>query len=967
MKYNDFFKNKFENWIDFESKLEKINDNKIKGNIFEEFVYAYFNINKHKYNISNIFEINKIPKEIKDKYKIENYDNGIDGLYFNNHNEAVAYQVKFRSNRIMPTFHELSTFISESEHTNYRCIISNCDKLPKQIMKKDKLFFIDINELLNLSSLFFLNLFEFTNKKEITLREKYEPYIYQEKIINDVITKFDDKNRGKLISACGTGKTLISLWIKEKIKSNITLFIAPSLALVKQTMDEWLDQSTIEFDFINVCSDKTIIEDIIENDVFQFNLSIPVTTDPKEIENFLINDSQNKVIFSTYQSLDCIVSALLNIPDFNFDLAIFDEAHRTAGVKDSNMFTYAFFDKYIPIKKRLFMTATEKLINIKSNILDSEYNIFSMDNEELYGEVFSDYTFKNAIKDGVISDYKIVLACLSENEIPTYFDKNIIVEMDIENDNNVIDIDTLLKQIILVKAFKQFNISKIISYHNTIKNAQKFCFGLNKYNEPSLSKIFDHLLPNDDKRFIGHINGSLNASKRNEIFNDFIEADYSIISNAKCLTEGVDIPIIDAIYFADPKKSIIDIVQAIGRALRKSKAKNLDYSYIIIPVILPSVDDTKLTGLNSNLFESLHNIIHALKEQDSRLTDYINSINYYIGRGKAYNNHNNNFNPIIIMPNSKIDISTLEGSINLAISEINKELSEETKKYIYSKAKTARKTTYNRKMKTIGDGSLAYIKDLVLKTLKQFEYKESIKNAKYLKIDNNNFSHTKRLGIIIESDKDEYKISNIGKIIYDDTSKFEEIFKKQILKYYTYYLEDEDKTFTPDQSTFITNINNYNKKNIYPYRAFLKIFKKFDSINIIEFIYSIYTLSSTDKMSINRAISNINYIRSVYPNIHLLNEENKKKALMLLNTKFNFSFTYIDLWTTRTTIYNQFTYFREHLIAFGLFEKDDLLIKSIKKKKNADREINKLLYTTKEVEKFIIRNSYNSYINYYTS
>src|SRR5574344_1286105 len=114
MKYNDFFKNKFENWIDFESKLEKINDNKIKGNIFEEFVYAYFNINKHKYNISNIFEINKIPKEIKDKYKIENYDNGIDGLYFNNHNEAVAYQVKFRSNRIMPTFHELSTFISES-------------------------------------------------------------------------------------------------------------------------------------------------------------------------------------------------------------------------------------------------------------------------------------------------------------------------------------------------------------------------------------------------------------------------------------------------------------------------------------------------------------------------------------------------------------------------------------------------------------------------------------------------------------------------------------------------------------------------------------------------------------------------------------------------------------------------------------------------------------------------------------
>ena len=187
-------------------------------------------------------------------------------------------------------------------------------------------------------------------------------------MISEVLDGFATESRGKMLAACGTGKTLTALWIKEKLNAKYVLFVAPNLALIKQTLESWMPQAKL-LHISCVCSDNTVAQgarkaayDEFETDATY--IGVPVTTDPEKIAEFILFDTpKDKVIFSTYQSLDSIVSALQKIEDFYFDIAFFDEAHRTAGNKDSKMFVLGMHDTFIPAKKRLFMTATERFVN----------------------------------------------------------------------------------------------------------------------------------------------------------------------------------------------------------------------------------------------------------------------------------------------------------------------------------------------------------------------------------------------------------------------------------------------------------------------------------------------------------------------------------------------------------------------------------------------------------------------------
>ncbi|MDE6284232.1 MAG: DEAD/DEAH box helicase family protein, partial [Bacilli bacterium] len=411
-------KNKFDSWEELEEYIKSLKIAKDKGDAFEEFAYLYFLSNKDLYNIKEIYPENEIPDVLKDKYKLENTDYGVDGLIITNNDESIGYQVKFRSDNSTATYSELSTFWAESEYCDKRCIFSNCLQLPFQSEKKKNQFQILLDTFLTLPHDFFEEIYCIANAKPIKVKEKHKPKEHQSIIIKDVLKGFETNKRGKIICACGTGKTLTALWIKEKMNAKKTLFVVPSLALIRQTLVEWKKQANVAFEHLVVCSDKTVNEnDGTINLEHTSSSNIPVTTDSEEIKKFLNNDN-NQVVFSTYQSLDEVAAALIDM-DFSFDLTIFDEAHRTAGTNDSKMFSLGLKDEFIKSDKRLFMTATERIVSprVKKLALESDYTIFSMDDEEVYGPVFSRLDFGKAIEKGIISDYKVILAAVNSSQM----------------------------------------------------------------------------------------------------------------------------------------------------------------------------------------------------------------------------------------------------------------------------------------------------------------------------------------------------------------------------------------------------------------------------------------------------------------------------------------------------------------------------------------------------------------------
>ncbi len=903
-KYELFLKGPYNTWAELEKKIEKIEDDVEKGITFEYFAKYYLLLNKELYEVDKVFMRHEIPEEIAKKLKLESKDHGVDGVIIRKDGKVVAYQVKFRTGRQSPTYRELSTFWTESEHADFRLIIANSIELPPATERRKQQMVVLADSLDSLSEAFFLDMKNIIEGKEPIRKEPPKPRDYQEKIINDVLQYFEEKDRGKLLAACGIGKTLVAKWINDRLGSQCTLFIAPSLSLIKQTLEEWTSKTEAQFTFLAVCSDQTVVNDVSgdESNLKVSEVNFPVTTDPEVIKEFLHGQSElPKVVFSTYQSLDAIMNALMG-EELIFDLAIFDESHRTAGTKDSPMFVYALDDKFIPIKKRLFMTATERIVTprIKKFAEQAGVEVFSMDDEDKYGIIFSELNFGDAIEKNIIADYKVVVCSIDEDELFELVKNNHYVQVDIEDETSSTTIDNLMKQVILAKAVKELGVKKVISYHSKVDLAQKFISG-SKY-QLSLYDVFTQVAPSikDSELYLGHVNGKMTSGQRKKILNDFEKSEYGVISNAKCLTEGVDVPVIDAVYFADPKDSTIDIIQAVGRALRKKQGEQKT-SYILIPVILPK-GVTSFSGLRTELFDTLHSVIQALRDQDKKLAHIIDDVNYQIATGqggprKGKVNSGLQQKVMVLAPD-KIKIADFESSLQFRIGEINKEADNAPSKLQFTGAKGERKSSIKRVFTSMGDYNMdAYKTSLVLPTLQRFSSHEDVKSGNELKINNNNVSHTVRLGAIQKIDKKNYQLTPIGIRIMEDPLSFEPIFQQQLLKYYI--------------------VNDENGEILFPYRTWFKCMAQVPSIRKLEFIYCMYTLRDTREETINLAVERMLYLQNTYVNPELLSEDNKEKVLEILNKKFDIELDYKDVWSSRGTSYNQFNYFKKHLLTFG--------------------------------------------------
>jgi superfamily II DNA or RNA helicase len=451
------------------------------------------------------------------------------------------------------------------------------------------------------------------------VREKPRQLLpHQETAKKHVLQGLASAERGQLIMACGSGKTLTAQRINEGLNSKATLVLLPSLLLLQQTLNSWRRDSLSDFTSLCVCSDMSVAND--ESLAKTQDLPFPVTTAPDEIENFLKLPGR-KVVFSTYQSSERISQALAN-SKFSFDFVICDEAHRLAGKVDKS-FGIVLEAGAIPARKLLFMTATPKIFKVKDSVAEGsdEIETNSMDDEVKFGSVLYKFSFAEAIEKNILTDYRVIVIGVSDTET-----KNLITNRTlIDFGNQEMHAELIGAHYGLAKAFIKHSMKRVISFHSRVDKAAEFA--------QFFPIVLEEIHETEPQIFSRVISGKDPSSKRKQTLSQLKElANYKrgLVTNARCLTEGVDVPSLDAIAFIDARTSQVDIVQAIGRAIRKG-GEEKKLGYIVIPVFLGPSDQSDVQ-IESSRFKAVWEVINALKSHDATLEEEIVEIRRELGR-----------------------------------------------------------------------------------------------------------------------------------------------------------------------------------------------------------------------------------------------------------------------------------------------------------------------------------------------
>jgi superfamily II DNA or RNA helicase len=426
--------------------------------------------------------------------------------------------------------------------------------------------------------------------------------------------------------ACGTGKTLVGLLVAETLEAERTLVLVPSLSLLAQTLREWTANSEQEFEFLAVCSDETVVgEDAVVSTTSE--LGFPVTTDPAQIASFLASDSIRGVVFATYQSSPRIADAArLGVP--SFDLVIADESHRCAG-PEAGVFATVLDDARIPARRRLFMTATPKYYTerLLREAGELEFGIASMDDQAMFGPVFYRLAFGEAIANDLLSDYQVVVVGVSDSTYREYAENGAFVTTD---GATVTDARSLASQLGLLRAMAAYDLRRVVSFHSRIASAQTFS---------STIEAVCEWLP-DDRRPSGrlwarHVSGQMSSGERDRRLEELrtVGPDQrGLLSSARCLAEGVDVPTLDGIAFIEPRRSQIDIVQAVGRAIRKARDKTI--GTVVIPVFVDQTSDPGAV-VEASEFERVWQVLKALRAHDETLGEELDELRRELGRRKT--------------------------------------------------------------------------------------------------------------------------------------------------------------------------------------------------------------------------------------------------------------------------------------------------------------------------------------------
>lgn len=617
-----------------------------KGTLFEKIAKIYFkNEPTYKNLFSDVWLLNEVPEE----YAIPKKDTGVDLVARNEATgELTAIQAKFYDSKIYKR--HIDSFLAELNKSYYSngiivysldSLSSNADEAINQLSKSVQQ--IGLSDLRN--SQVDWESFIPSRPNEVKVKNTKKTRPYQNDAINLTIEYFKENDRGQLIMAPGTGKTFTSLKLVEKMAKQTNketfnvLYLVPSIQLLSQTLIGWNNDTELSMHSFAVTSDRNASKKKNDDELSAKDIGFPATTDSekllsnyKKIEN---NQRDLTVVYSTYQSIEVLHEAQeKGFPEF--DIIICDEAHRTTGAKalgeEASVFTRVHNNNYIKASKRLYQTATPKIYgtDAKQKAEDSSIVLSSMDNKDIYGEEIFRLGFGQAVSNDILTDYKVMVLAVDEKVIQKDMQR---VLSDSENGLDVDDVSKLIgvwnglmKRSSVDKdaVFEGKPMQRAISFINTINNSKKIS---SQFNEV-VNEYLDGNESIQQSINVRHVDGMMNTLEKKEALDwlseDFAEDETRVLSNVKFLTEGIDVPNLDAVIFLAPKKSQVDIVQAVGRIMRKFKDK--EYGYIILPIVIPEGTTPESILDNNKKYEAVWQILNALRSVDERFSAMINKL-----------------------------------------------------------------------------------------------------------------------------------------------------------------------------------------------------------------------------------------------------------------------------------------------------------------------------------------------------
>ena len=632
-----------------------------QGTYFEDLAIQYF---KNEPFYQNLYSQVSTYSTWADEQNLDKRDTGID-LVATTHgtNEFHAIQCKFYEETYRIQKSDIDSFFTASGKKQFsqRIIVATTnnwsehaeDALQNQQPPVTK---IDLNDLENSQ----IDWSKYQPNQQLILKEKKKLRDHQKAALKSVEEGLSKSARGKLIMACGTGKTFTSLKIAEKLagKNKRVLFLVPSLSLLSQTLTEWTQESATPLNSFAVCSDSDVgkkrknEDDIVQT--FTHELRYPATTNSARLafEMQKRHDSHHmSVVFSTYHSIEVISKAQKNHGLEDFDLIICDEAHRTTGQtfddKDESTFVQVHDANFIKSAKRLYMTATPRIYGNEAKAVaeKDKIAICSMDDEELYGETLFTINFSEAVKQGLLVDYKVIVLAVDSQHVSDR------LQHLLKDENNALKVDDAARIIGCWKALsKQDTQEDLTDDQNPMRRAVAFCQVIepqsatsktNKVSSKKISSMFAAVVEEYKKQEAAsdklatklvceaaHVDGSMNASQKEEKLNWLKEESPQntcrILSNVRCLSEGVDVPALDAVLFLTPRNSQVDVVQSVGRVMRNAEGKKR--GYVILPVVIPSgMEANESLDKNQN-YKVVWQVLQALRSHDDRFDALTNKL-----------------------------------------------------------------------------------------------------------------------------------------------------------------------------------------------------------------------------------------------------------------------------------------------------------------------------------------------------
>lgn len=625
-----------------------------KGTLFENFMKKFFKTSPVYTAIyEEVWGWSEFP------YNGNKHDSGIDLVAKKkDYDEYVAIQCKFYDENHSVSKSDIDTFLSASgkpfmvdgEEKRYseRLVVSTSDKWSStaedtiigQIPPVSRLRLRDLEEAgIDWSS------FSLTDMDAMQAISKKKLMPHQVDALEKVLEGFKTADRGKMILACGTGKTFTSLKIAEAMTNGTgnVLFLVPSISLLNQTLIEWTAQCKYEYRVFAVCSDpKASKKKDSDVSTKSSDVIVPATTNIEKLKQHYqktANCEGMSLFFSTYQSID-VITQFQQATGMEFDIVICDEAHRTTGVtlagEDESSFVKVHSNEYIQAKKRLYMTATPRIYGDESkNKADKNSAVLcSMDDEAIYGKEFERLGFGKAVSLGLLTDYKVIVLAVDEGYVNQALQRLLTdssSELKLDDAVKIVGcLNGLSKRTCFEGEEKYFEndpapMKRAVAFNSNINASKSFVQLCREIQDELKMHDYDDTLVSVELDHVDGTNNVLYRKNRIDWLKEQIpDGQCRVLSNARCLSEGIDVPALDAVMFLNPRNSIVDIIQSVGRVMRKAPGKN--YGYIILPIGIPAGTEPEVALSNNERYKIVWDVLQALRAHDDRFNDTINKI-----------------------------------------------------------------------------------------------------------------------------------------------------------------------------------------------------------------------------------------------------------------------------------------------------------------------------------------------------